>query len=91
MRTALAEMFSSKKWLAVFAAIALAAVQGVLTKLGTPLDPTTYWTIQASIGVGVVGQSAADHGKTAAQIAAAAPPGPSSLAIAVAPKDGGGS
>lgn len=67
MLDALKGYISSKKWLAVLVGVAIAVLvqEGVL---GADLGHT----IEVALGIGVAGQAIADHGKSAALIAAQA-------------------
>lgn len=72
--TVLADLFSSKKFLASFSGAILVLVLKVSGKAGIVLDPATAGEIANLVAVlvaaYVVGQGQADHGKEAAQITA---------------------
>lgn len=68
--TVLKDLFSSKKFLVMLAAIVMAAA----SKLGLALDPELVNQILALAGAFIVGQGIADHGKEAAKVNAAAGP-----------------
>lgn len=68
MRQALIDMFTSKKFLAALAAV----IVYVAGRFGFDVDPGTLDRIVAALLVYVGAQGIADHGKSAAQIAAVA-------------------
>lgn len=68
MKQALLDLFTSKKFLAALTAI-LVYVAG---RVGFDIDPSTLDHIFAALLVYVGAQGVADHGKSAAEVAAAA-------------------
>lgn len=78
MLDALKQMISSKKWIGVLIMIVI----GVLVNYKV-LTPDMGTTIEIALGVGVAGQAIADHGKSAAEIHAAAQLAPAPKVIPV--------
>lgn len=72
MRDVLASLFTSKKFLAMVAGIALTVILRVAGKFGIALDPATAKeaadAIALLVGSYCIGQGVADHGKEAAII-----------------------
>jgi hypothetical protein len=69
MLDALKQMVSSKKWIGAIIMIVI----GVLVNQKV-ITPDLGQTIEIALGIGIAGQAIADHGKSAAQIAAAPKP-----------------
>lgn len=68
MKKAVAELFSSKKFLVMITAI----IAYVLARVGWDVDPKQIDTIMQVVAGYLVGQGIADHGKEAAKVTAAA-------------------
>jgi len=68
MMDLLKELFSSKKFVVMLAAMIVA----VASKAGLALNPDLINQILALAGVFILGQGVADHGKEAAKVSAAA-------------------
>ena len=69
MLDALTGIIASKKWIGVM----IMVLVGILVNQKV-ITPDLGNTILIALGIGVAGQAIADHGKSAAQINAAAPP-----------------